>query len=81
MLDANFSSNLIKIRFIVSNHILYNTPEKLANIMKNIDISVEDFNIACESWYKTNNWWDDNDFMNAMNMCGIDITKKINIKS
>ena len=80
MRDASFSSNIIKIRFIVSNHMLYNTPEKLLNIMENIGISAEEFDIACEPWYKTNNWWDDPFFINAMDVCGIDNKKKINIK-
>lgn len=74
---VSFSNNIIKTRYIVSNHMIYNTPEKLTTIMKNISISPSDFDISCETWYKTNNWWDDLEFMDAMNICGIDITKAI----
>lgn len=60
-----------KIMFICHNHMLYNSPEKVSNIMKKMNISSNEFDISSLSWYKSAAWWKNQDFIKSLNANGI----------
>ena len=67
------------IRFILSNHKLYNTKQKLSDILTQLDLNPEDINLAIEPWFETNNWWDDVKFVQALHDIGVVFPHEIQI--
>jgi hypothetical protein len=60
-----------KIRFILSNHAIYNTSEKLHKILASFGLPCSDLDVSIEQWWYTNNWWDDVDFVNSLHSIGV----------
>ena len=75
-----FYNNIIKTRFILSNHKLYNSPDKLLRIMNDLELKPAEMDLSCESWWVNNNWWENNAFIQALYECQVDIRKTIVIK-
>lgn len=75
----SFTDNKSKIRFIVSNHMLYRDAEKFETILKNIGLKVEDFDIACEDWWESVEWWNDEAFVNVLRTSGVNMNKTIKV--
>jgi hypothetical protein len=69
-----------KIRYILSNHTLYNNFEAFSKIMKISELTKEEFDFTLESYWYTNNWWDDKEFINTLIAYGIDLNTEIKIK-
>ena len=68
------------VRYIVSNHERFNTPEALCKILDQFKIKAVDVNLAQEAWWSTNNWWDDHVFIDALSQVGVIIPKEIRIR-
>lgn len=66
-----------KIRFICSNHMLYDTPEKLKTIMSGLDINPDRFDVSNESWYESVGWWKDEAFLGALTNVNVELDKDI----
>ena len=69
-----------KIRYVLSNHTMYNNFEAFSNIMLSLKLTKEEFDVNQEPYWYTNNWWDNNDFLITLKAYGIDINKTIRIK-
>ena len=69
-----------KIRFILNNHVIYNTKEKLEDIMKAWCIEAKDIDVSYEVWWGSNKWWEDTEFMQALSEVGVDTKKTIYVK-
>ena len=59
------------IRFILNNHNIYNTKETLTSILKSTNVEPKELLLDLEPWFETNNWWDDEKFVQSMKEAGV----------
>lgn len=62
-----------KVRFICSNHALYRSLERLTSVMDKMQITFDKFDVHCEKWFETNDWWNDAEFVDALKQSGINV--------
>lgn len=80
MTGVKHLTNQQKIRFICSNHKLYDSAEKVGLIMCELGILPCDFDIAQESWWESVEWWKDDLFLQALGSVNVALDKTITIK-
>lgn len=68
------------VRFIFSNHNIFNTKETLHSIMHNVSVKPDELNLSLEPWFETNNWWDDSKFIETLKEVGVLFPQEILIR-
>lgn len=69
------------VRFIFSNHMVFNNPYKLEKILQKMNVKKDNVDLKAEIWWENNNWWDNKAFLQAAKDVGIYIPKELTIKS
>ena len=69
-----------KVRFVLSNHDIYNTVDALSMIIHTLIINPSQIDLTQESWWQTNNWWDDKAFVQSLQDIGVKIPSEITVK-
>ena len=62
-----------RVRYICSNRSLYRNAESLRAALDRISTDPKDFDVTLCKWYYTNDWWNDQVFVEAMRECGVRI--------
>jgi hypothetical protein len=68
------------VRFVFSNHSIFNTKEALHSIMHSVNITLDELKPSLEPWFETNNWWDDSKFIETLKEVGVVFPQEILIR-